>query len=288
MELMMINNDNILVMETLLGSNYRIDEVLVNKRREIIYKGTDIKKEKTVIIRQLIVSYFDDANSLKSISDRIKDGIILLKKSGFDGIIDCFVDTNYVFVISEIVNGKTLSDYIVENGTLSEKQSIELFLPLLIIIAEMNENGIFVRNICPNSIYLIDDKKLTLSGLEIIDFFIYGNYVELLPGYIAPECYDVDSKLNKLTNTYSMAAIMYFALTGERPQESSDRMLQDNLKNIYEYNGYISKSFNKAILHAMKLNQRKRTPDLYSFENELKGIKAPFRLTKVIKSILKK
>lgn len=199
-----------------------------------------------------------------------------MKKSGFDGIIDCFVDTNYVFVISEIVNGKTLSDYIVENGMLSEKQVIELFLPLLSIIAEMNKNGIHLPEISPNNIYIIDDKYLTLSGLEIIDVFVYDNNFSILPGYTAPENYDIDSKLNTLSNVYSMAAVMYFALTGEKPQESSDRMLQDNLNSLNEYNCDISKNSRIAILHAMNTNQRKRTRDIYSFGSELKGSKVSF------------
>lgn len=62
---------------------------------------------------------------------------------------------------------------------------------------------------------------------------------------------------------------MYYAVTGIKPQEATERMVKDTLEEPRRINSDIPEKINHIIMKAMKLNYKYRYQTVDEFENDL-------------------
>ena len=75
--------------------------------------------------------------------------------------------SNKAYLVMEYIEGKTLDDYIKENGTMSEEEANNFLLMLIKAVAELHNKGIAHRDIKPQNIIITQDKKLKLIDFNI-------------------------------------------------------------------------------------------------------------------------
>jgi serine/threonine protein kinase len=97
------------------------------------------------------------------------------------------------------------------------------------------------RDIKPANIYIRSDGSPVLLdfGAARQDIVGHSRSVTSLatPGYAAFEQYSTKGKQGPWTDIYGLAATLYRAVTGEKPQDSPDRILEDSLVSAVKLAG---------------------------------------------------
>lgn len=175
-------------------------------------------------------------------------------------------ENDTAYMVMEYLHGCTLKQYIREHGgRLDTDHILHICLSVLDALAVVHKAGMIHRDISPENIFICED--LTV---KLIDFgaakqvYLDGEQtmsVVLKPGYAPPEQYAKKDKQGPWTDIYALGATLYFAATGEKPEESFGRVLEDTIKPVCEVNPEIPRAMSQVIMRAMsvKIEDRYQT-----------------------------
>ena len=181
-------------------------------------------------------------------------------------IYDYLEENDTAYMVMEYLHGCTLKQYIREHGgRLDTDHILHICLSVLDALAVVHKAGMIHRDISPENIFICED--LTV---KLIDFgaakqvYLDGEQtmsVVLKPGYAPPEQYAKKDKQGPWTDIYALGATFYFAATGEKPEESFGRVLEDTIKPVCEVNPEIPRAMSQVIMRAMsvKIEDRYQT-----------------------------
>lgn len=181
-------------------------------------------------------------------------------------IYDYLEENDTAYMVMEYLHGCTLKQYIREHGgRLDTDHILYICLSVLDALAVVHKAGMIHRDISPENIFICED--LTV---KLIDFgaakqvYLDGEQtmsVVLKPGYAPPEQYAKKDKQGPWTDIYALGATLYFAATGEKPEESFGRVLEDTIKPVCEVNPEIPRAMSQVIMRAMsvKIEDRYQT-----------------------------
>ena len=181
-------------------------------------------------------------------------------------IYDYLEENDTAYMVMEYLHGCTLKQYIREHGgRLDTDLILHICLSVLDALAVVHKAGMIHRDISPENIFICED--LTV---KLIDFgaakqvYLDGEQtmsVVLKPGYAPPEQYAKKDKQGPWTDIYALGATLYFAATGEKPEESFGRVLEDTIKPVCEVNPEIPRAMSQVIMRAMsvKIEDRYQT-----------------------------
>lgn len=173
-------------------------------------------------------------------------------------IYDYLEENDTAYMVMEYLHGCTLKQYIREHGgRLDTDHILHICLSVLDALAVVHKAGMIHRDISPENIFICED--LTV---KLIDFgaakqvYLDGEQtmsVVLKPGYAPPEQYAKKDKQGPWTDIYALGATLYFAATGEKPEESFGRVLEDTIKPVCEVNPEIPRAMSQVIMRAMSV-----------------------------------
>ena len=181
-------------------------------------------------------------------------------------VYDYLEENDTAYMVMEYLHGCTLKQYIREHGgRLDTDHILHICLSVLDALAVVHKAGMIHRDISPENIFICED--LTV---KLIDFgaakqvYLDGEQtmsVVLKPGYAPPEQYAKKDKQGPWTDIYALGATLYFAATGEKPEESFGRVLEDTIKPVCEVNPEIPRAMSQVIMRAMsvKIEDRYQT-----------------------------
>ncbi|MCP5536136.1 MAG: SEL1-like repeat protein [Akkermansiaceae bacterium] len=170
------------------------------------------------------------------------------------------------YMVMDYVEGETLGDYLKKHGgTFRSKAEFErIFYPLMSGLDLLHSQGIIHRDIKPGNIMVQPDGSPVL-----LDFGAatqtQGKTVTitqmLSAGYSPFEQYTSRAKQGPYTDIYALGATMHKCITGEKPDDASDRVYDDGYKALAknkEYLGAYGKSVLSAVDKALLMDAKKR------------------------------
>ena len=189
-------------------------------------------------------------------------------------IYDYLEENDTAYMVMEYLHGCTLKQYIREHGgRLDTDHILHICLSVLDALAVVHKAGMIHRDISPENIFICED--LTV---KLIDFgaakqvYLDGEQtmsVVLKPGYAPPEQYAKKDKQGPWTDIYALGATLYFAATGEKPEESFGRALEDTIKPVCVVNPEIPMYLSKVIMQAMSVKIENRYPTVEAMREAL-------------------
>lgn len=139
------------------------------------------------------------------------------------------------YIVMEYVQGKTLAKELENNGPLIRSRFLEIFTQVSKALRYAHERGILHRDIKPSNIMLVDEGNEL--RVKILDFGIAKRISDQeksagitqtgklvgTPLYMSPEQF-IGKELDARSDIYSLACVMFQALSGHLPFEAKSVM----------------------------------------------------------------
>ncbi|MCA9920723.1 MAG: serine/threonine protein kinase, partial [Anaerolineales bacterium] len=192
-------------------------------------------------------------------------------------VIDFDVSDETYFMVMDYIAGKTLRDYLDEQGILSGAEALKLSGQLTDALAYAHKNGAVHRDIKPSNVMfadtecthavltdfgitrLVDDATITTSGA------IVGT-----PAYMSPEAV-MGEKVDGRSDIYSLGVILYEMVTGRAPYQGNTplslviKQVHEPLPSPLEHNPDLPLS----IVHILEKALAKSADERYQTADEL-------------------
>jgi serine/threonine protein kinase len=186
----------------------------------------------------------------------------LAQFSGSPGIVnvrDYFNENNTAYIVMEFVEGEPLEKLLEQKGSLTEEETINIFLPILKTLQRIHAAGILHRDIAPDNIMVEPD-----GTARLIDFGASAEVDEtaatsaaVIKHYYAPEeQYDSNRRRQgSWTDVYAISATIFRCIEGKNLPDALER-----LRGV-SFDGFtvpVSKPVSKAVIHGLALFAKDR------------------------------
>ena len=261
-------------------SDYRIDGVLGQGGFGITYLGFDVMLDRRVAIKEYYPREFavrdstltvhaagnqEDKDTFKwGLEQFIKEAKLLAKLNhpNIIGVRRFFEANGTAYFVMDYCEGRPLDDIIKVDGIMSPEQVNKIIYPVLDGLEHLHNVNFLHRDLKPANIYIKSDGSPVLLdfGAARQEIVSHSKSVTSLatPGYAAFEQYSTRGNQGAWTDIYGFAATLYRAITGEKPQDAPDRILQDTLTPVSKL---CEKKYPDAMLKAIDLGMAVRPED---------------------------
>ena len=213
---------------TVLDERYRLDSPIGSGQFGTVYRATHLQLQREVAIKVLKGPLDKGEESW----DRFhQEGISLcrLQHPNAVSVLDFSTTPDGApFLVMELLEGNTLEDEMVRDGSLSPRRLLEIALPVLEVLDAAHEIGIIHRDIKPQNIFI----QRTRQGewVKVLDFGIAKMLGDLVsekrltldgqspgsPAYMSPERYS-ELPYDGRADIYSLGVTLFEALTSRPP-----------------------------------------------------------------------
>lgn len=186
------------------------------------------EKRESQKYQESLKKYLGEAKSLSAYYDL--DGIVSVR--------DFFYANNTAYIVMGYVDGISVKEYVEKNGPIEGEKFLRMLEPVIQSLAKVHQTGVLHRDISPDNMLLTRDEKLVL-----IDFgaarkeninMTRSMTVVFKRGFSPEEQYRTRGQQGAWTDVYALCATAYYALTGKTPDESIQRVLEDDMPSLTE------------------------------------------------------
>ena len=184
------------------------------------------------------------------------------------------------YIAMDYVEGETLSAHLERKGTLREAELKGILYPLLNALAVVHGADFLHRDIKPGNIVLRDaDNSPVLldfgSARQAIGAKSRSVTSIVTPGYAPIEQYSSRGRQGAWTDIYALGGVCYRALTGQVPEDATDRVRHDPLVPVAQRcAGRVSAAFLSAIDWALSVDEGARPQSVTAWREAMEGAAA--------------
>lgn len=289
---------------TILGGQYVVGYAIGSGGFGIIYKAWDLKLEVVVAVKEFFASKFmtraaGDKNVI--VNKKSKDEYRYRKarflaearnmaKFGshrnIPNVFEFFEENETAYIVMELLEGQALNEYLRQvNGKVDQELAIFVANEVGNALIAMHDHGIIHRDVAPDNIFICSEKELRvrlldLGGAKLADDTDKVIDIILKPGYSPIEQYDNTKSIGPWTDVYALGATLYYMLTGIKPDESTNRKINDVVKPPHEIDSDIPEYLSNAIMKAMAIEKHLRFKTVAEFLKAINGEKKVVSLAK--------
>lgn len=186
-----------------------------------------------------------------------------------------FLEGEQVCIAMEYITGVDLASH--AQNKLPEKEALRYIQQIGEALKVVHADNLVHRNVKPGNIILRGGKP----DAVLINFGLVRGFnnplttinADSADGFDSLEMYQVGAQLEAGTDIYSLAATLYFLLTGKEPPSAMERSLGNaQLQPPKEINSEVSDRVNQAILEGMALGIEDRPQEIQQWL-DLLGLK---------------
>lgn len=207
-----------------LGGRYLFERLLGRGGMGVVFKANDTILSRPVAIKVLNeeLRYNPEAQKIFLAEAR---SLATLKHPNLVSVHDVTTQSDFVFMVTEYVEGRNLDRWLRKQGRLEQSVIISIGAQLAAGLDYMHKKGMIHRDLKPGNVILKDD-----GAIKVIDFglarsldeiSIRGTQVRGTPAYMAPEQIRGEV-LTPRTDLYQLGITLYELLSGQLPFPSGD------------------------------------------------------------------
>ncbi len=275
---------------TKILDRYIIGETLGVGGFGITYKAWDIQLETVLAIKEYfpggLVNRTTDSPEVflvaakkqkefeygkKRFLDEARNMAKFSKHHNIVNVFNYFEANNTAYIIMEYLDGLTLRQTLqAEKKPLTVDRCIKVAIAVCDALESIHKEGILHRDVSPDNIMICKDGTVKVFDFGAARFSMDATQdsrvtVIVKPGFAPPEQYDKINQQDARTDIYALGATLYYALTGVKPEESTDRKMEDQLQPPKELVPEIPNYVNNAVMRAMAIDMQYRFKTVEEF-----------------------
>lgn len=236
--------EDCLPLRTLLQNRYIVGKILERNGEGIGYIGYDTVSDTPVYIREFMPYHLCERNPENGFLQELSGSEISFKEAKIEFLehsrnvarlrelpvmvptYDIFQQNHTAYVISEWTEHITLAEYVERSGGRLEWNAARaLFMPVLSGLSDLYQAGVRHLGLSPSNLIITQSGKMKLWGFCMRSVRQKGTKLEpeLFRGCAAVEQYSEPDKICQATDVYGFTAVLFYALTGELPQDALKR-----------------------------------------------------------------
>ena len=279
---------------TILDHRYQILRVLGRGGFGITYEAVNTKVNRRVAIKEFYSGeYMGRENNTVVLTDREKQEVFetakkkfmrearllgdVSKEPGVVQVLDYFEENNTAYIVMDYIPGCSLGEYFRKKGKIEPRQMFRIVFSLMQTLNKIHGYGVIHRDISPENIKFTDDRE---KEVRLIDFgsardmIDKAHTVELTEGYAPLEQYS-GYEQGPWSDIYSLCAVIYQGITGQKPQSSILRAAHDDLLMPSELGIAIDARLEKILKKGLNIRKEKRYQNVAEMLAELEPLIAP-------------
>ncbi len=200
-------------------------------------------------------------------------------------------DDDKVFIVMELLEGETLRQRVRRAGPLDPLAVVKIGLQICRALERAHAAGVIHRDITPSNVMVLPDppdhvKVIDFGICRVLDAFLARHQQRFAdppgarlatpvgvqlgnPEYMAPELLlrAPFAPPNACTDVFSVAVVLFEALTGAHPFRFADRKLARTVREVLPGFEYVE--LEQALAHALRCDPESRTPTMVALREDL-------------------
>jgi serine/threonine protein kinase/beta-lactam-binding protein with PASTA domain len=211
-----------------LEGRYRVRERLARGGMSTVYSALDERLDREVAVKVMSAALSTDP----AFADRFaREARVAARLSHLNAVsvYDQGADDGHVFLVMELVRGRTLRDLLRERGVLSPAQAVSIMEPVLGALAAAHRAGLVHRDVKPENILLADDGLVKVADFGLaraIESDASNTRTGLMMGTVAycPPEQISRGNADARSDVYSAGVVLFELLTGSTPYVGDSAM----------------------------------------------------------------
>ena len=204
-----------------LAGRYELFERIGEGGMSVVYKAKDKLLNRFVAIKILKPQFINDNKFIDSFR-RESQAAASLSHPNIVNIYDVGREGNIHYIVMELIEGRTLSDYIKEQGAMSYPKVIALSKQVGAALAFAHKNHIIHRDVKPHNIMITPNGTAKITDFGIAKAVNAATIVDNTDGIIGSVHYFSPEQarggyVDEKSDIYSLGIVMYEMLTGRVP-----------------------------------------------------------------------
>ncbi len=224
------------------------------------------------------VANMENADAFKMGAEKFYDEAKLVSRFNGNpnivGVYEFFYENNTVYFVMEYLQGHTLKDHINSTGTLTAAQALFLIRNVSDALMAAHSSSVLHRDVSPDNIILCDNGDIKLidfgAARQVVAEHSQSFSVILKPGFAPLEQYQKKGNQGPWTDIYSLGTTLYFAMTGDIPEDPMSRLDDDDAFSSNQFN--IEPDLWNVIFKATQLKIDDRYADIFQLKKDLSKI----------------
>ncbi|MCB6992342.1 Stk1 family PASTA domain-containing Ser/Thr kinase [bacterium 210820-DFI.6.37] len=206
----------------ILAGRYELFEKIGEGGMSVVYKAKDRLLNRYVAIKVLKPEFVKDQKFIESFR-RESQAAASLSHPNIVNIFDVGQEGNIHYIVMELVDGRTLSELIRDEGPLPYQRVIDLTKQIAAALSVAHENQIIHRDVKPHNVLITSSGTAKITDFGIAKAVNSSTIVDTTGGgimgsvhYFSPE-QARGGYVDEKSDIYSLGIVMYEMLTGRVP-----------------------------------------------------------------------
>ncbi|HEY5335287.1 MAG TPA: Stk1 family PASTA domain-containing Ser/Thr kinase [Mycobacteriales bacterium] len=272
----------------LVEGRYEIVRPIDRGGMATVYVALDHRLDREVAIKVMHASLAHDPDFVARFEREAK-AAARINHPNVVSVTDTGVDGHIVFLVMELVRGRTLRELLRERGRLSPDQALEVLEPVLTALAAAQSAGLVHRDVKPENVLLGEDGSVKVADFGLaraIEASGLTTHAGLLLGtvaYLPPEQVTT-GRSDGRGDVYAAGVVLFEMLTGTVPYEAETpiavayRHVHEDVPGPSSVAAGIPTEVDDLVLEATAREQEDRFPDAESFLTSTRRVRRQLAL----------
>jgi serine/threonine-protein kinase len=214
---------------------YRVLREVDQDSLGILYEAEHPRLHKKVALRTIGPAAARDVSHSRRFLLELRS-YVALEHPAIPRLYELAYEGDCPYLVTEVIPGRTLDDELADGARRDPMGMIELLKPIASALDYAHSRATVHRDVKPANILLADDGRTMLTGFGLGTVASFSNGPgaagPMAPDYVAPERL-VGREVDARADVYSLAAVIFHAVTGQRPFTSRS-WIETLSRRLYE------------------------------------------------------
>jgi hypothetical protein len=197
-----------------------------------------------------------------------------------DFVLKADEDAGRPYIVMELMPGATLKDLVEQQGPLSPSHAVSKVLDVLDGLGEAHQLGVIHRDVKPSNCFVLPDGHVKIGDFGLAKSLQQQGHITRTGAFLGTPLFASPEQIkgepiDARTDVYSVAATLYYLLTGKAPFEGGDptatvaRIVSESAPSVRLHRPRVPPKLEQVVMRGLERQREKRWHDLDEFRQAL-------------------